>query len=219
MKFFDDPGLTTLAQLEAAKELAGRVASAQIRNLAPGEAWCFWCERVFRPRDLQDHNLCHGPGCDEIARRYRKVEASLAGRCLDCNTKGGRHVPECKGQALVHAGLPQGPCPWCGGGPRTHVKGCLVVYFVRQEGLCSLCGRALDPQISYPSPDSVNREHVFPRSQAETATDPSNLELAHKRCNEWKSDNPAPFGQPFWGILANVPKVAAYYQKSNGHHG
>ena len=218
MKFFDDPAITTLAALPAAKELASQRASAQAAKLAPGEAWCFWCEHAFHPTDPEAHRRCQGSGCDETYRRFRQLEASLAGRCLDCKTGGGRHVPECKGQVLLSAGLPQGPCPWCGGQPGNHVRGCLVVYFVRQEGVCSLCGRDLDPQISYPEPDFVNREHVFPRSQTETATSPENLELAHKRCNEWKSDNPAPFGQPFWGILQNIPKVAGYYQKPTGRH-
>jgi 5-methylcytosine-specific restriction endonuclease McrA len=219
LKFFDDPAITTLAELQAAKELASQRASLQAADLAPGQDWCFWCEHVFYPPSLAEgHYRCHGPGCDKTYRRFRAREASLAGRCLDCNMGGGRHVPECKGQALLSAGVPQGPCLWCGGSPGDHIRGCLVVYFVRQDGLCSLCGRGLDPQIPYPQADFVTREHVFPRSKAETTLTADNLELAHKRCNEWKSDNPAPFGQPFWGVLAGVPKVEGYHQKPTGRH-
>ena len=220
MKFFDDPAITTLAQLQVAKDLAGQRASAQAAHLAPGQAWCFWCEHAFYPYDLAGHKLwrCQTPGCEETYRRFRRREASLDGRCLDCDAWGERHSPECKGQALCEAGLPQGPCPWCGGRPGAHIKGCLVVYFVRQAGICSLCGRGLDPQVLYPAPDFVTREHVFPRSKAETTLTADNLELAHKRCNEWKSDNPAPFGQPFWGILAGLPRVEGWLRKPGDQH-
>jgi 5-methylcytosine-specific restriction endonuclease McrA len=169
-------------------------------------ATCYYCGIEFVPRDPEQVG-CFDRGC-RLARAEEEEERRLAtGGCPDCRGYYGRHTEVCKQIVLETIGLPQGPCPWCSGHPGRHAHGCELVRFVRQDGVCPLCGRPLDPKIAQPDPDHVNHDHIWPRSLARGEERPFNLALAHYRCNQWKGNNPAPFGQPPWGILVEVPKI------------
>jgi hypothetical protein len=53
---------------------------------------------------------------------------------------------------------------------------------------CGICDNPLDIRVPFPNTDSVVLDHIYPRSLGGT-NDLSNLQLAHKRCNERKNAN------------------------------
>ena len=207
------------AQLRALKARADAERQARIPTLGPGERWCIWCEEIFVPLKRKQ-NACLNYDC-QISREAKHQAYKLAyGGCPDCGFSFGRHNPRCKGLALEALGLPDGPCPYCQTGPGRHRDNCWVYYYVEQDGICAVCGRELDPQVPYPDLDYITRDHLYPRSRVQRDLKvkhlPNNIELVHKRCNEWKGNNPAPFGQPAWGVLVGRPHLRGYWP--SGRH-
>jgi hypothetical protein len=202
------------AQLQALKVRADVDRRTCAPILGPAERWCLWCEQIFVP-EKRKQNFCLNYEC-QITRETKRLAYRRAyGGCPDCGFSFGQHTPHCKGVALEALGLPEGPCPYCQNGPGHHRDNCWIYYFVAQDGLCAVCGRELDPQVPYPNLDYITRDHLYPRSRVERDLKvkqlPHNTELVHKRCNEWKGNNPAPFGQPAWGILLGVPRIRGYW--------
>lgn len=67
-----------------------------------------------------------------------------------------------------------------------------VVYaeiFARDGWVCQLCGGRVNRSLAWPDPQSPTVDHVVPLSQG-GLHDPSNLQLAHARCNFQKSTKP-----------------------------
>ena len=112
-------------------------------------------------------------------------------------------------------GLPTGPCPWCGQAAGEHGRHCEVYIYVEQDGLCPICGRELVPGLRQTDPEYVNRDHVFPKSKIARGEElRGNKVLTHARCNYWKGDDPAPFGQPEWGVLRGIPHRPGRFSRS-----
>jgi len=181
------------------------------------ERYCESCHQPFTPALSHCRGLCPNPVC--ITRRQEATRAKYlaAHGCPQCGGSMKNHLPPCDQEILQRIGLPQGPCPWCGSQPYEHLRGCQICRFITQKGLCPLCGRALDPTIAYPAPDSVNRDHIKPYSCTHYCDNSQNIQLAHLRCNDWKADNPSPCGQPPWGILKDVPVVETYQERPHRH--
>lgn len=53
----------------------------------------------------------------------------------------------------------------------------------RAGWVCQLCFEPVDPSLSGNHPDGATADHVIPRSMGGTS-EPGNLRLAHRRCNE-----------------------------------
>ena len=174
------------------------------------ERCCEHCHQPFIPLLSHCRGLCPSPVC--ITRRQEATRAKYLAThgCAQCGGSLKNHLPPCDLEILQQLGLPQGPCPWCGSPPYEHLHSCQVSRFIQQKGLCPLCGRGLDPNITYPEPDFVNRDHIKPHSRTRHHDNSQNIQLAHLRCNDWKADNPSPCGQPPWGVLENVPVVETY---------
>lgn len=78
---------------------------------------------------------------------------------------------------------------------------------------CWLCGGAIDPALPPNSPGSGTVDHVVPRSRGGD-DQPSNLRLAHRRCNtrrgshlpelQWPDDWPMLMTVPVWTALARL---------------
>lgn len=57
----------------------------------------------------------------------------------------------------------------------------------RDGWTCHLCHEAVDPALTYPSPQSASQDHVVPLSRG-GAHDPENVKLAHLSCNVRKGN-------------------------------
>jgi len=57
----------------------------------------------------------------------------------------------------------------------------------RDRGICGVCGDPINPSLSGNHPQGGTIDHRKPRSAGGT-DDPDNLQPAHRRCNEVKSD-------------------------------
>lgn len=66
-----------------------------------------------------------------------------------------------------------------------------VAIFERDRWCCQLCLRAVDPEIMWPDPWSASLDHILPISRGGEHT-PSNVQLAHLRCNISKRDRSSP---------------------------
>jgi hypothetical protein len=202
------------AQLRALKARADAERRARVPVLGLGQGWCMWCEQIFTI-EKRKQSSCLDYECQISREAKRQAYKRAYGGCPDCGFSFGQHNPRCKGVALEAMGLPEGPCPYCQAGPGGHRDNCWIYYFVEQDGLCAVCGRELDPRVPYPEGDYITRDHLYPRSKIQQDLKvrhlPNNTELVHKRCNEWKGNNPAPFGQPAWGVLVGRPRVGGYW--------
>jgi hypothetical protein len=174
------------------------------------ERCCVHCHQPFTPALSHCRGLCPNPICITRRQEATRTKYLAAHGCPQCGGSLKNHVPPCDQEILQQIGLPQGPCPWCGGPPYEHLRGCQIIRFVAQKGLCPLCGRFLDPDLAYPEPDSVNRDHIKPHSRTHHCDNSQNIQLAHLRCNDWKADHASPCGQPPWGVLEDVPVVKTY---------
>ncbi|MFS0867187.1 HNH endonuclease [Microbacterium sp. 179-B 1A2 NHS] len=59
-----------------------------------------------------------------------------------------------------------------------------------QRRPCSICGQPIDYALKWPHPNSFSADHRLPLStHPELAEDFGNLQPAHLRCNQGKSDN------------------------------
>jgi hypothetical protein len=54
--------------------------------------------------------------------------------------------------------------------------------YERDDWVCGLCGEPVDPALTYPDPECASLDHVVPLSRG-GSHDPTNLQLAHLRCN------------------------------------
>ena len=59
-------------------------------------------------------------------------------------------------------------------------------FFDAHHWECGICGEPIDPDVSGNDPDGVTVDHKLPR-HAGGSDDPSNLQAAHRRCNEAKA--------------------------------
>jgi hypothetical protein len=177
------------------------------------ERCCEYCHQPFIPALSHCRGLCPNPVCITRRQEATRVKYLATHGCPQCGGSMKNHLPPCDLEILQQIGLPQGPCPWCGSPPYEHTRACQVNRFITQEGLCPLCGRLLDPTIPYPDPDFVNRDHIKPYKNTRHRDNSQNIQLAHKRCNDWKADNPSPCSQPPWGVLENVPVVETYQRR------
>jgi len=202
------------AQLRALKAQADAERRARVPVLGPDERWCMWCEQVFVPQKRKQ-NSCLNYDCQLSREAKRQAYKRSFGGCPDCGFSFGQHNSHCKSVALEAMGFPDGPCPYCAGYPGHHHENCEIYYLVAQDRLCAVCGRDLDPQVPYPHGDYITRDHLYPRSKIQRDLKrpylPNNIELVHKRCNEWKGNKIAPFGQPAWGILVGRTRVNGYW--------
>lgn len=57
----------------------------------------------------------------------------------------------------------------------------------RDEWVCGICDKPVDPKTLYPDPMSPSLDHVIPLTKG-GAHDPSNVQLAHLVCNTAKGD-------------------------------
>lgn len=57
------------------------------------------------------------------------------------------------------------------------------------QDICALCGRMVDKTLPYSHPMSATVDHLIPISKGGHPSDITNLQLAHKICNQVKSDN------------------------------
>lgn len=60
----------------------------------------------------------------------------------------------------------------------------------RDAWMCGLCAEAVDPELTWPDPLSKSLDHVMPLTRG-GAHDPSNVQLAHLRCNTAKGNRVA----------------------------
>ena len=63
----------------------------------------------------------------------------------------------------------------------------------RDGWICQICLESVDPALAYPDPRSPSLEHVVPLSRG-GAHDPSNVVIAHLRCNLSKGARTLPVG-------------------------
>lgn len=56
------------------------------------------------------------------------------------------------------------------------------------QDICAICGMPVDRSIKYPHPMSPSIDHIIPVSKGGHPSDLTNLQLAHRWCNRWKSD-------------------------------
>ena len=56
------------------------------------------------------------------------------------------------------------------------------------QNICGICGKEVDRSFKYPHPLSATVDHVIPIAKGGHPSDLSNLQLAHRCCNRWKSD-------------------------------
>jgi 5-methylcytosine-specific restriction endonuclease McrA len=72
-------------------------------------------------------------------------------------------------------------------GAGTAVKVNRLAVFERDEWTCRLCLGDVDPSVKHPHPLSKSLDHIVPLSLG-GAHEPSNVQLAHLRCNIQKSN-------------------------------
>lgn len=53
----------------------------------------------------------------------------------------------------------------------------------REEGVCHLCGLAIDPGLRSPHPLSFTLDHIVPVSMGGVLVSRDNVRAAHRRCN------------------------------------
>lgn len=56
------------------------------------------------------------------------------------------------------------------------------------QNTCGICGQPVDFSYKAPHPLSPTVDHIIPISKGGHPSDISNLQLAHRWCNRWKSD-------------------------------
>lgn len=56
------------------------------------------------------------------------------------------------------------------------------------QNTCGICGKEVDFSFKYPHPLSPTVDHIIPVDKGGHPSDLSNLQLAHRWCNRWKSD-------------------------------
>lgn len=61
------------------------------------------------------------------------------------------------------------------------------IVLATQE-LCGICGQPVDLSLKAPHPLSATIDHIIPVSKGGHPSDLDNLQLAHRWCNQWKSD-------------------------------
>lgn len=69
--------------------------------------------------------------------------------------------------------------------PRTHKYRLLCILVKREEPVCWVCGRPIDPWRKRPDPQCYSTDHVIPASvRPDLAEVRSNLRAAHLVCNQ-----------------------------------
>ena len=56
------------------------------------------------------------------------------------------------------------------------------------QTVCGICGKPVDFEFKYPHPLSPTVDHIVPIKKGGHPSALSNLQLAHRWCNRWKSD-------------------------------
>lgn len=64
----------------------------------------------------------------------------------------------------------------------------ISAIYQRDNWVCQICGKRVNPNNKYPHPLSPSLDHIIPLSIGGTH-EPRNVQLAHFRCNSLKSDN------------------------------
>ena len=59
---------------------------------------------------------------------------------------------------------------------------------LKTQDICGICGMPVDFSYKAPHPLSATVDHIIPVSKGGHPSDLSNLQLAHRWCNRWKSD-------------------------------
>lgn len=60
---------------------------------------------------------------------------------------------------------------------------------IKKYDVCALCGKPVDKRLKFPHPMSATVDHIIPVSKGGHPFDEDNLQLAHNKCNRFKSDN------------------------------
>jgi 5-methylcytosine-specific restriction endonuclease McrA len=58
-----------------------------------------------------------------------------------------------------------------------------IVLHVRDQGVCGICGIAVDISLRHPHPGSATMDHIIHRSSRGSSHEWANLRLAHRQCN------------------------------------
>lgn len=59
---------------------------------------------------------------------------------------------------------------------------------LRTQNICGICGQPVDMSIKAPDPMSASVDHIIPISRGGHPSDLSNLQLAHRICNQVKKN-------------------------------
>ena len=59
---------------------------------------------------------------------------------------------------------------------------------LQTQTVCGICGKPVDFSFRFPHPLSPTVDHIIPVAKGGHPSDLSNLQLAHRACNRWKSD-------------------------------
>lgn len=172
-------------------------------SLPAGERTCQPCRR--RERTDHDGTRRHrGPErpCSTCGKPFIVYKASMKACSPGCGQKARR--PRELWQETRRACA--GGCDGTVVAPRMYCHGCAAVRRLanwqrknlkrraggepmsiaemgeRDRWRCHLCRRRVSPEARYPSPWSASRDHLVPVAHGGT-NDPSNLALAHLRCN------------------------------------
>lgn len=75
--------------------------------------------------------------------------------------------------------------------PRSQAYKRMCAQVKREEPLCWLCGKPIDPDLAYPHPRSFSLDHVIPVSQRpDLALVRTNARASHRVCNLKRGDRP-----------------------------
>lgn len=149
---------------------------------------CFECGQDFRTRHY-DSIYC--PSCVAVGSVKSKV-ARLSDTCFTCQSCGVEFRPK-----MDHQRFCSDPCRnkhECIQKKARHRQGfiehvSLTVLFNRDNGLCGICGSAVDRSRKRPDPLSPSIDHIVPQSKGGEHSY-ANCQLAHLGCNCRKGDRP-----------------------------
>lgn len=164
-------------------------------SLPEGEYVCLACRRRARAGDAPPLSVCRHDGCTRTAHARSLCGTHYETERLGVIKPGQRPCADCD-QAFQPRDSKQRFCsPRCSNhfrdsrrqrGHRKHFD----AVWVRDRGVCGICGRDIDPSLKMPHRFSATLDHIVPRAHG-GADNPSNLRLAHLTCNAARQDRAA----------------------------
>ena len=154
------------------------------------------CNPAYRPRIVTcktcgqdfDRGVTSRVHCTEACMnrwRFHGGPVDLDRDCYICGRPIDFHTPG-KGGRRPRANVVR--CSDC---RRPTNYATTVADLVERDGTsCALCGEDVDLTVKWPHGDAPTRDHVIPHSLG-GSDDPSNLQLAHARCNRRKGNRVA----------------------------